>query len=73
VACPYPDSTPGEPSLRGVLELVPDRVSRDSIEVAVKLRDGHGYVVEVLVPSSRGTRDEIVCANVEGSFFRSQW
>ena len=29
-------------------------------------------VVEVLVPSSRGTGDEIVCANVEGGFVRSQ-
>jgi len=30
-------------------------------------------VVEVLVPSGRGTGDEIVRANVEGGFVRSQW
>lgn len=47
MAYPYPDGTPGEPSLRGVLELVPDLVSRDPTEVAVKLRDRHGYVVRI--------------------------
>ena len=45
MACPYPDSTPGEPSLRGMLGPVPDRVSRNSTEVAVKLRDRHGCVL----------------------------
>jgi cytochrome P450 len=47
MAYPYPDGTPGEPSLRGVLELVPDLMSHDPTEVAVKLRDRHGYVVRI--------------------------
>jgi cytochrome P450 len=47
MAYPYADGTPGEPSLRGVLGLVPDLVSRDPAEVAVTLRDRHGHVVRI--------------------------
>lgn len=35
------------PSLRGVLQLVPDLVSTDPTRVAVRLRDEYGYVVRI--------------------------
>jgi cytochrome P450 len=42
-----PDSPPGEPSLRAVLELVPDVLRHDPVEVALHLREEYGYAVRV--------------------------
>jgi hypothetical protein len=38
---PHPDGSPGKPSHRGVLGLVPDFVSQDPTDVAVTLRQRH--------------------------------